>query len=94
MNQQTKRILVLRDSVNPSFAYAFLGFTIFFWIWTAGAYSVTRDLQEPILIRSIAPYYSIIDSNSYLLLLSVSIIVSIVTLCCFRFGHKKAVKNV
>lgn len=96
LSEQTKRILVLRDAVNPSFAYAFLGCSILGWLWTLAQYVVTRDLQEPIFIPDTIVRkgsYFVIDSNSYLVLLSITVIISIVTICCFRFGHKKFSTN-
>lgn len=80
-----KRVLVLRDGTRPELTYAFLGFTIFLWLWTLGAYLVTRDLTEPIVMRNtILHSYYTINSESYLIFLILVIIFSIVSICCFR----------
>lgn len=89
---KSKRVLVLRDSARPEFAYAMLGMSIFIWLWMFGAYASTRDLTEPILMADTLLHkgsYFVIDSDSYRVFLIPAIITSIITTCCFRFTKKE-----
>ena len=75
--------LVLRDGATPEIGYALVGITIFIWLWTLGAFITSQDLQEPIFIKTIGGY-SKIDSNSYQLFLIPDVILTILTVLCFR----------
>lgn len=90
MSEQTKRILILRESVTPEFVYSFLIMSVFLWIATVLIYFDTRNLDEPLLIPDkLIRGYHVVDSDSYLRFVFLPIIFSIVTICCFRFGRKE-----
>lgn len=81
--------LVLRDSIQPEFGYALVLFTIFICLWTIGAYYVSHDLQESIMIKTIGGY-SVIDSDSWKVFLIPDVIFLIITVLCFRLTHKES----
>ena len=91
LKSSTKRILVLRDGVNPSFAYALLGFTILIWIALGISYMTRHDLDSPVVINCIT-HACLIDSNSWKVFAIPSMIFSIITFLCFRFSRKE-IKN-
>jgi hypothetical protein len=88
--EPSKRILVLRDGLPPSFVHAMWPFAIMLWGIFLFEYNSRHLFDEPKIVNCVT-HACIIDNNSYLIFLPLAIIFSIISLCCFRFGHKEIV---